>query len=272
MASHSNTYEIKRDGKIIGAKFTSSRLREMATRGELLEKDLIRKTGTDSKWKAAGSVASFNFTDKVNETIEIELENHTPELVSEDGLSSVLNRSGEAISEIKQAVLINDKYIPDKVRLLLREDEEIIHTTRPSKLALIIKLVVSGFLLVLPILFLGFKILMGDLSMLGIFLCLNIILIILFFVIYYSWKNTYYVITKGRTIAMQGVFNVSVKIIINENIQIISINTGVIDRWLGLNTIKLLTAAQGVGLGSMSPGTIVLKNVTVADIAPHYAR
>jgi len=267
-----NLYEVMRNGKDIG-KFTSAQLRKMAAQGELLRDDSIRKFDSGSKWNKAGRVKSFNFPNKEQETIQTELEDnldassaHSNQIVEEDDLSSVMNRSGDAVTDLKEALsFINRETLPDKLLLLIQENEEILYTTRPSIIALIFKLVISAVIGIAMVLLV---VMAGGISAIAL-LPLLIILGVYLLAIYIGWKNTYYVITKGRTIAMQGVFNVSVKIIINENIQIISINTGLVDRWLGLNTIKFSTAAHG---GGMSAGSITLRNVIVADVVHHYAK
>jgi membrane protein YdbS with pleckstrin-like domain len=93
---------------------------------------------------------------------------------------------------------------------------------------------------------------------------------------YYSWKNRYYIITPERTIVAQGIFNVAIKIIFNRHIQLVSINTGIIDRWIGLNTVEVSTAAQGGAGGIMasfpglSRGAVQLKSVNVKDVIGCY--
>jgi hypothetical protein len=147
--------------------------------------------------------------------------------------------------------------LPEKVRELIHEDEQINFASRPSKNALIISMIVYGV---------GFGV-----------ISFGILIPFALLFSYLSWKNTYYVITDGRTIVMRGIFNVATKIILNKNIQLISINTGMIDRWLGLNSIELATAAQGGGTGGifgsfpgMSKGCVTLKQVEVTDVIKHY--
>ena len=237
-----NLYEVKRDGKKIG-EFSSNQLRTMATEGQLLEDDLIRQVNSDSRWKNASSVKSFNFKNKESETISIEIE--------EDGAEEFRARSVTAASQFTEAISLQKHHLPEKMRELIHSNEKILYASRPSKTALIINMIVFGVLFAIPTL---------GLSLLFTYL---------------SWKNTYYVITKGRTIVMQGIFNVAVKILMNDNIQLISINTGIVDRWLGLNTVELSTAAQGGGVNffpGMSTGCVTLKQVETTDVIHHYAQ
>ena len=106
----------------------------------------------------------------------------------------------------------------------------------------------------------------------GVFVVLPIALTIT----YFSWKNRYYTITKERTIVSQGIFNVGITIIFNRHIQLIAINTGIIDGWIGLNTIEVSTAAQGGAGGIMArfpglaKGSTRLKSVNVKDVIGCY--
>ena len=91
-----------------------------------------------------------------------------------------------------------------------------------------------------------------------------------------QWKNRYYVITNRRTIVSQGIFNIAIKIILNHNIQLISINTGIIDRMLNLNSVEFSSAAQG-GSGNimssfsgLSKGSVTMKWVKVEDVIKYY--
>lgn len=252
-----NLYEIKRDGQLIGT-YTSNQLRQMALDGDLLKTDQIKAEGSnEGNWKEAGSVKSFEFKEDTPETISEEVNKSQfqgePIPIEEEDSEFFTDRSVKAAGEIKDALLFQRHHLPEKLRELIHEDEEILWISRPSKSSLILSMLIVG-LLYAPFT-LGLS----------------------FLFVYLSWKNTYYVITKGRTIAMQGIFNVAVKIIFNENIQLISINTGIIDRWLGLNTIELSTAAQG-GAGSifaffpgMAKGSIILKHVPSNDIIHNYA-
>ena len=161
--------------------------------------------------------------------------------------------------------------IPIRLNELLNENENVLYSSRPSKSALIIKMILSG---IMAFVFSG-----GLIFELGIYglLIFFFILAILLTVTYYKWKNTYYVITNTRTLVSQGVFNIVIKVIKNKNVQIISINTGIIDRWLKLNSIQISTAGQGGGsagilsfIPGLSTGSVTLQQVITRDILKHY--
>lgn len=146
--------------------------------------------------------------------------------------------------------------VPKRISELLWADENILFSARPAYSALILSLIFSGILG-------GFvgvwvELLLGGLSMasspaavvttgmpgvkgIGFLVTLALFLI----VTYYSWKNRYYIITADRTITSQGIFNVGITILFNRHVQLIAVNTGIIDRLLGLNSIEISTAAQG---------------------------
>ena len=150
--------------------------------------------------------------------------------------------------------------------------EEILYSTRPSKSSLILKVILSflsSAILASPVLQIG----SGSIFIIS-FLLLSAIGAI---IVYFKWKNKYYIITDSKKFVMSGVFNVFIKIIKNELIQIISINTGMIDRWLKLNSVQLSTAGQGGGssgilafVPGLTSGSVTLKQVISMDIIKHY--
>jgi membrane protein YdbS with pleckstrin-like domain len=80
----------------------------------------------------------------------------------------------------------------------------------------------------------------------GLFLQL-IALTIPFLLLQLAWKNTFYVIARDKIVVRAGIFNRAIKIVWVKNVQEISINSGVVDRWLNLNTIHFSTASSGIG-------------------------
>ena len=74
-----------------------------------------------------------------------------------------------------------------------------------------------------------------------------IALAIPFILLHLSWKNTFCVIARDKIVVRAGIFNRAIKIVWVKNIREISINSGVVDRWLNLNTIHFSTASSGIG-------------------------
>lgn len=155
--------------------------------------------------------------------------------------------------------------IPAHVSDLIHPNERILYAARQSTAALMLSMLraaVFGLIVGLPLYFVG-----------------ALLTVPLFLVIaYMMWSRNFYVITNSRTIVATGIFNIGLKIVPNDNIQMMSINTGVIDRWLHLSSIVLSTAPQGGGLSimalfpGMSSGSITLKHVVVKDVIRNYAK
>ena len=132
--------------------------------------------------------------------------------------------------------------IPEKFRRCLANDENVLYASNPSLGALVLSLLLPSFLT----LSLVITIFVSGLS-LGLFVAIVLAILSILFV-FLSWKNRYYMITKTKTLISQGIFNVGISIIPNKSIQMICINTGVIDGLLGLNTLEVSSAAQGGGI------------------------
>jgi|GEM_PF-2545139 len=177
--------------------------------------------------------------------------------------------------------------VPKRISELLWADENILFSARPAYSALILSLIFAGIMgSLLGVLV---ELLLGGVAMssspadavatdmpgvkgIGFFVTLVLFLI----VTYYSWKNRYYIITADRTITSQGIFNVGITILFNRHIQLIAINTGIIDRFLGLNSIEISTAAQGGKGGVLAQfpgllkGSCQFKSVNVKEVIGCY--
>ncbi|OUT69289.1 MAG: hypothetical protein CBB70_04540 [Planctomycetaceae bacterium TMED10] len=178
-----------------------------------------------------------------------------PEAETESRFSSF--QSPQSVGSRRKRNQLSTHDLPPKIREILWDNEELIYASRPEKNALIIKMIIGGFL-----------------SLFSLYL-FPVVLLIVLLVTYFSWKNQYYLVTAERTIISKGIFNVAIKAIFNRHIIMISVNTGTIDRWLGLNSIQLATSAQGGAGGVManfglSKGCVELKYVKVGDIIHCY--
>ena len=186
-----------------------------------------------------------------------------PECGKEFVLKASSSRAAGARSQASLNPRINVAEIPQRIRDVLWDAEDVVYSSRPAHSALVLSMIASG--IVWGIIGLSF-------FFVGILVTLPLALV----VTYFSWKNRYYIITKERTIVSQGIFNVGIKIIFNRHIQLIAINTGIIDRWIGLNTVEVSTAAQGGAGGIMasfpglSKGAVQLKSVNVKDVIGCY--
>jgi membrane protein YdbS with pleckstrin-like domain/DNA-directed RNA polymerase subunit RPC12/RpoP len=147
-------------------------------------------------------------------------------------------------SELKEEIW-QKSGMPRDIEELISPSETVLFSGNPVKTVLYFKMVgalLTGLIIGLPIYFVGV-----------------VITVPLFiYMAYIAWKNQFYVITSQRVITRSGWFNRKISLAPVINIQSVSINTGVIDRWLGLNTVHFLTAASS---GFFSTGSMSFKNV-----------
>lgn len=153
--------------------------------------------------------------------------------------------------EVIEAVSPSVGEIPTDISEVL-DPREIIFASHPSKtvkLLTMVLLLIATFPIMVIMLVQLYFLLTGrsSIEMLAI-ICTELIGVVLpFYILNLSWKNTYYVITRDKIVIRAGIFNRAIKIAWVKNIQEISINSGVIDRWLNLNTIHFATASSGIG-------------------------
>jgi membrane protein YdbS with pleckstrin-like domain len=168
----------------------------------------------------------------------------------------------------------NTRSMPGSISILLGDEERVLYASNPSVAAMILSIVIGMLVAIVPAFPLAVALTEGTDVRLGIAV---IGMLVGATIGYLNWSNLYYVITETRTIVRQGIFNVTMKIVFNHNIQLISINTGIIDRLLDLNSVELSTAAQGGAggiLGSvpgLARGGVYLKWVKIEDVLKHYA-
>jgi membrane protein YdbS with pleckstrin-like domain/transcription elongation factor Elf1 len=143
----------------------------------------------------------------------------------------------------KVTKVVSKNNIPSKFQEYINSEETILYASTPSKGVLIIQLIIAAFiglLLALPISF--------HIAHTIFVLIVNILLFgiiiggIIGLIQTLRWQHSYYIITDKRTIESKGIFNVIVAIIPNKNIQMLHVNTGIIDRVLGLNTLEISSA------------------------------
>ena len=189
-------------------------------------------------------------------------------VVTQETVTAAMGRSGGAITEITEALSLGDR-IPERIRELLYEHEEILYASRPSNPSLVLKLIAWA----IPMMVIVVSLVMRE----GLFRLLTLtfvaLLVVGMWVIYLKWKNQYSIITNSRTLKMTGIFNVRVEILKNTCIQFTLINAGIIDRWIGLNIVKLLTAASHGLLNNLfdrNPGCITFNNVNSTRVMQSY--
>ncbi|WP_437194567.1 PH domain-containing protein [Planctomicrobium sp. SH527] len=143
------------------------------------------------------------------------------------------------------ADLLPRSVLPKELKELIGPREKLLYADRPSETVLYLRIALASII--------------GILQNIGILLSSEIpifveLILLLFtnaflvalpaYCVYLDWANRYYVITNHRLFVRWGVFNRRIQIAPIRNIQMMSINTGIIDRWLNLNTVHFHTAAN----------------------------
>lgn len=178
--------------------------------------------------------------------------------------------------EVVEAVRPRIGEIPSDIEEVL-DPNHIVYANNPSGTAKVLKqivLLICLFPFLLLILFQTYRLLSGDFSigMLATIFLEWFGLAIPFVLLHLSWKNTFYVITRDKIVVRSGIFNRAIKIAWVRNIQEISINSGVVDRWLNLNTIHFSTASSGLGglllgwIPGSTLGGIYFRNVELKNV------
>lgn len=162
--------------------------------------------------------------------------------------------------------------IPARFRYYIQNGETVLYASNPSANARVLSMIFSAAAPGIPLMVFVFGALLAR-QFIALFfgMTLGLIAVALFaYLAHLHWKHRYYIITDSRTIVSQGIFNIAVRIVFNQNIQMISVNTGLIDRWLDLNTVELSTAGAGGGISifaafpGISSGNVQLRWVANA--------
>ncbi len=143
------------------------------------------------------------------------------------------------------ADLLPRSVLPKELKELIGPREKLLYAERPSKTVLYVRIALASIFGVLQ----NFAILLAsEIPMFGklILLLFTNAIFVAFpaYCVYLDWANRYYVITNHRLFVRWGVFNRRIQVAPIRNIQMMSINTGIIDRWLHLNTVHFHTAAN----------------------------
>ncbi|NQV26320.1 MAG: PH domain-containing protein [Rhodopirellula sp.] len=127
--------------------------------------------------------------------------------------------------------------IPQELLELLNDAEEVLFNSRSEPLVLYASLAITGMIgaVLSTVVFM-------QAGLPGILLSLGFVFA--GFCKYLSWKNTVFMITTSRIFARTGIFSRSIDVLPIRNVQAVKINTGTIDRWLGLNKVVFLTGAS----------------------------
>jgi membrane protein YdbS with pleckstrin-like domain len=143
-------------------------------------------------------------------------------------------------------VLGNCDEVPVEISEMLGKEEQVYYAGRPSELILKIQMFFSWVAAALPILaaLYGLVSSIWNLELIAAFIAVLILLVLVGSVLISNliarivWQNMIYMITSRRLITRFGVFNRKIRVIPIHNIQTITIDTGIIDRWLGFNKVS----------------------------------
>jgi membrane protein YdbS with pleckstrin-like domain/phage FluMu protein Com len=176
-------------------------------------------------------------------------------------------RTSNLVADLKEELVPRSK-IPREVSRLTSKDDVILFAGNPSRAALYIRLVITG-IFGLPVLwfsaglfsiFVHLVLGLGSLP-LGFFWVLVFALWIgMLYLTYVSWKTQFFCITNRQVMVRTGWFAHRIGVAPVHNIQMVNINSGLIDRWLSLNSICFETAAAA-GFGHLRSGILQFANV-----------
>lgn len=157
---------------------------------------------------------------------------------------SFVERTAALPGEVAEE-LIPRARMPREIRELIAANETVLFADNPSRTVLVLRLILCN-LISFPLVVAGVMVMFGigaDRNVLaGVLVLLGAF--VSNYAICVAWKHTFYTITNMRLMARSGYFNRRIKIAPVGNIQEISINTGLIDRWLHLNTVHFATSAS----------------------------
>jgi membrane protein YdbS with pleckstrin-like domain len=149
---------------------------------------------------------------------------------------SFAQRTRELGSEVSHSLSISAE-IPREMREMFGADEELLYGSRPAQIVLMAQLAITAMLAAitsLPTIYYQ-SVFTGVLMLVGY--------AFVAYCNYLGWKNTVFAITSRHVHARRGIFRRSIGIVPIKNVQMVSIDTGMIDRWLGLNKVVFMTGA-----------------------------
>lgn len=187
----------------------------------------------------------------------------------EAGGSDAFGSFADALPEMSLTARVNTKDLPKRIREIVWRNEEIVYASRPAYSALVLSLFKVCLVYTVPIIFSVAAIASEGAAGAVAAIPVCVAFVFTFAAAYLHWHNQYYVITRQRTIVSTGIFNVSIRVIRNDQIQLITINTGIIDRLLNLNTVVLYSSAN-VGFPH-THGGVTLRHVPFNAVLMWYA-
>jgi len=186
-----------------------------------------------------------------NETVDVPDEYYdSPAIpISSGSVSSfgdAARRFGTAVGHAK-AALGDSTSIPEDIAELLATKEKVYYAARPAEIVVrflaIVTRIVFGVPIAVLILMAMFQLFAAEgrvtmaLSMIFAAMVLAGIAALINWLRRVWWRNILFLITSRRVLIKYGVFNRKIRLVPSHNVQTITIDSGVIDRWLGLNKV-----------------------------------
>lgn len=157
--------------------------------------------------------------------------------------------------------LVPRRAVPKDVMRLVPENETFLFAGRPSRTTLYIRLAISGLGALLfnpwtwsrPLDLSGLAgVFVAVLGLGWIALCL--------YLTYMMWRTQFFAITIRHVVQRRGWFSHHIWLAPVHNVQCIKVNTGIIDRLLGLSSVTFETAAAS-GMGVARSGILQFSNI-----------
>lgn len=186
--------------------------------------------------------------------------------------STFKSRTSNLLSDLQEE-LVPRNLIPTGVARLVADDEQFLFASNPSHTVMVIRLIIYGVLSIINPFILGFIIVSlrsNSQSVVSIIIALWMWISFILYLTYISWKSRYFAITSRRIIVRTGWFSHTITMAPVNNIQLVIIKTGFVDRWLGLNNIHFETAAAS-SFGFLRSGVLVFKNVYCDEVMKAYS-
>ena len=155
-------------------------------------------------------------------------------------------RFGTALGHAK-AALGDNATIPEDIEELLATKEKVYYASRPAEIVVRFMAIVTRIVFGVPIAALTLAAMYqlfseeGEAStafgLIVIAMLLAGIAALINWLRRVWWRNILFLITSRRVLIKYGVFNRKIRLVPSHNVQTLTIDSGVIDRWLGLNKV-----------------------------------
>jgi membrane protein YdbS with pleckstrin-like domain/Zn-finger nucleic acid-binding protein len=180
-------------------------------------------------------------------------------------------RTSELTGDFSEEI-IQENLIPPSVARIVSHDEQFLFAGNPSHVLLIIRLILNGFLsLIANPFILLIPIVESTTNRILLIVGATLWISLFAYLTYIAWRTTFFGITPRRIIVRTGWFSHIILMAPVHNIQMVTINTGFIDQWLGLNSVCFATGGAS-GFGFLRSGVLVFANIHSDEVMNAYSR